>query len=165
MNIGSTKYVVNWQHLVFLGILFGAVLWYLLEARSVSTATNNLLLVQPLSLFVLFLCLLVVPQCFRRADRTDEDELLPEDPLAPTLPKEGRDLALIGVLGLSLGAAIFVMDAVGFDLGVWLFCVAAMFICGERRPVALIVYPLAVTLAVIYGFKAMMPYPLETILL
>jgi hypothetical protein len=165
MNIGSTKYVVNWQHLIFLTMLFGAVLWYLLEARSVSTATNNLLLVQPLSLVVLFLCLVVLPQCFRRAEAVDEDELLPEDPLAPTLPTEGKDLARIGVLGLSLGIAIFIMDAVGFDIGVWLFAVAAMFICGERRPVALLVYPLTVTLAVIYGFKAMMPYPLETLIL
>lgn len=165
MQIGSTKYVVNWRHLIFLAILFGAVLWYLLEVRSVSLAVNNLLLVQPLSLFVLFMCLLVVPQCFRRADAVDEDELLPDDPLAPQLPSEGKDLATIGVLGLSLGIAILVMDKVGFDLGVWLFSLAAMFICGERRPLALLVYPLAVTLAVIYGFKAMMPYPLETILL
>jgi hypothetical protein len=165
MQIGSTKYVVNWRHLIFLAILFGAVLWYLLEVRSVSLAVNNLLLVQPLSLFVLFMCLLVVPQCFRRADAVDEDELLPDDPLAPLLPSEGKDLATIGVLGLSLGIAILVMDK---ELGrqrIQHRPPGEETPRGERRPLALLVYPLAVTLAVIYGFKAMMPYPLETILL
>ncbi len=165
MQIGSTKYVVNWPHLIFLALLFAAVLWYLFTSRAVSTATNNLLLVQPLSLFVLFMCLLVAPQCFRRADAAVEERDLIEDPLAPTLPTEGRDLLTIGILGLCLGIAILIMDKVGFDAGVWLFSLAAITICGERRPVALLVYPIAVTVSVISGFKMLMPYPLETIVL
>jgi hypothetical protein len=166
MQIRGHDYVVDWQHLAFVGIVIAAVGWYLLEARSVSLATNNLLLVQPLSLFALLLCVIILPQCFRRADQAAEEEAVQEDdPLAPPLPKEGKELARVAVLGLALGALVFTLEIVGFDVGIWAFSLVAMIICGERRPKALIIYPLAVTLASVYGFRALMPYPMFTTIL
>jgi type IV secretory pathway TrbD component len=166
MQIRGNDYVVDWQHLIFVLLVAAAVGWYLLDARAVSTATNNLLLVQPLSLFALALCAIILPQCLRRADQAaEEDQLIEDDPLAPPLPKEGRDLAIVALLGVALGAFVFTLEIVGFDVGIWAFSLVAMMICGERRPLALLVYPLAVALASVYGFRALMPYPMFTTIL
>jgi hypothetical protein len=40
-----------------------------------------------------------------------------------------------------------------------------MLVCGERRPIPLVIYPLAVALVAVYGFRALMPYPMVTTLL
>ena len=68
MRIRGHEYRVDWAHLVFVTLMAAAVLWYLLDARSVSLKVNNILLVQPLALFALLMYLLILPQCFRRAD-------------------------------------------------------------------------------------------------
>lgn len=165
MRVRSKEYVVDWPHLVFLALITGGIGWYLLEARSVSLATNNLLLVQPLSLLGLGLCLFILPQCFRSADQAVDDAREEEDPLQPSQPKETKELLRIGVLGAALGAMIFSISYIGFDIGLWAFAVASMVLCGERRPIALLIYPLAVTIVTVYGFRALMPYPMETTIL
>jgi hypothetical protein len=88
-----------------------------------------------------------------------------DDPLAPKLPTEGRELARVGVLGIALGVFVFALPIIGFDIAIWLFALATMLVCGERRPVALLLYPLAVTLFAIYGFRALIPYPMTTTIL
>ena len=166
MRIRGHEYRVDWPHLVFVTLLAAAVLWYLLDARTVSLRINNLLLVQPLALFALLMYLLILPQCFRRADaETEPQKPAPEDPLAPALPTEFRALARVGVLGAALGLLVFLMNVIGFDVAIWLFALATMLICGERRPVPLAIYPLAVSLVTVYGFRALMPYPMFTAIL
>ena len=166
MRIRGHEYRVDWAHLVFVTLMAAAVLWYLLDARAVSLRVNNLLLVQPLAIFALLMYLLILPQCFRRADAEAEpQEPAPEDPLAPALPTEARALARVGLLGAALGLLVFLMNVIGFDIAIWLFALATMLICGERRPVPLAVYPLAVSLVTVYGFRALMPYPMFTAIL
>jgi hypothetical protein len=166
MHIRGRRYTVDWGHLVFVTLIAAAVLWYLLDARSVSLRVNNLLLVQPLALVALALYLMIVPQCFRRADAEPvAKEPAVDDPLAPALPTETRALIRIGILGAALGLFVFSLNVVGFDVAIFLFAVATMAICGERRPVPLALYPLAVTLVVVYGFRALMPYPMVTAIL
>jgi len=164
MRIRNREYTVDWAHLAFIAVIAAYVAWYLLDARSVSLARNNLLLLQPLALFILLFCAIVVRQCFRRADAKVEEEIEEEDPLAPTLPI-GRELLRVGLLGLAFGAMVFLLNTIGFDIAIWLFALAAMLLCGERRPLALIIYPLAVAVCGIYGFKALMPYPMPTAIL
>ena len=53
----------------------------------------------------------------------------------------------------------------GFDIGILLFCAAVMWICGERRALLLIAYPVVVTLVVVLGFRAILPFPMPTLLL
>jgi hypothetical protein len=162
MRIGGRHYRIEWLHLTFITIVAGFVLWYLLDARSVSLSVNNLLLVQPLAIFALLMYLLIVPQCFRPADETNEPEApAADDPLQPQLP-EGRALGRVGLLGLALGAFVFSLNTLGFDVAIWLFALVTMAVCGERRPIPLIVYPLAVALVAVYGFRALMPYPMAT---
>jgi len=165
MRIRNQQYVVDWLHLGFVLLVAVAVTLYLIHARHVSMSLNNLLLLQPLAFCALALCVVIVPQCFRRANRPVEDVLLDDDPLAPALPQGGKELGQIAVLVVALGLMIFTMNIIGFDVAIWLFCVAAMAICGERRPVPLIVYPLAVTLAAVFGFRALMSYPMVTFIL
>ena len=60
---------------------------------------------------------------------------------------------------------MFTLDVVGFDVGIYLFALATMAICGERRPIPLAVYPVCVALVTVYGFRALMPYPMVTTIL
>jgi hypothetical protein len=165
MRIRGRRYSVDWGHLVFATAIAALVLWYLLDARAASLSVNNLLLVEPLAVFALLMYLLILPQCFRRADAEPAREASATDPLAPALPTETRALVRIGSLGLALGFFVFSMNTIGFDLGIWLFSLATMFICGERRFTPLAVYPLVVALVAVYGFRALMPYPMVTTIL
>jgi Tripartite tricarboxylate transporter TctB family len=167
MWIRGHEYRVDWTHLIFVTFVAAFILWYLLDARSVSLGVNNLLLVQPLAIFALIMYLVIVPQCFRRADLADEpeEERAVDDPLAPALPKAGQELLRVGVLGVALGLFVFSLNIVGFDIAIWLFALVTMAVCGERRPIPLILYPLAVTLVAVYGFRALMPYPMATTIL
>ena len=165
MRIRGRGYRIDWLHLSFITLIAAGVLWYLFDARSVSLSVNNLLLVQPLAIFALVMYVLIVPQCFRRTDAAEQDKA-PEvyDPLQPQLP-EGRALARVALLGLALGAFVFSLNPLGFDVAIWLFALATMAVCGERRPIPLIVYPLAVALVAVYGFRMLIHYPMPTLLL
>jgi hypothetical protein len=168
MRIRGRDYSVDWGHLVFVTLIAAYVLWYLLDARSVSLKLNNLLLVEPLALAALALYLTIIPQCFRRAGAepdAEPDKLAEDDPLAPALPKERAALIRIGILGAALGVFVFSLNTLGFDIAIWLFALTAMLVCGERRPIPLAIYPLAVALAAVYGFRALMPYPMVTTIL
>ena len=166
MRIRGHEYRVDWTHLVFITLIAAFILWYWFDARSVSLSVNNLLLVQPLAIFALLMYLLIIPQCFRRADRVDEPEApAVDDPLAPTLPTERKELGRVALLGIALGLLVFSLNLLGFDIAIWLFALATMMICGERRPIPLAVYPLAVALVTVYGFRALMPYPMATTIL
>jgi small-conductance mechanosensitive channel len=166
LRIRGHVYRVDWGHLLFVALIAAAVLWYLLDARSVSLRVNNLLLVQPVALFALLMVVLIIPQCFQRADREIAgDEQAEDDPLAPALPKEARALIQIGIVAVALGALVFTLNVIGFDIAIWLFCLVVMLVCNERRPLPLILYPIAVTLVLVYGFRALMPYPMVTTVL
>jgi type IV secretory pathway TrbD component len=165
MRIRGRRYFVDWGHLVFATFIVAFVLWYLFDARSASLSVNNLLLVEPLAVFALLMYLLILPQCFRRSDTASVPQTPADDPLAPALPTEARALIRIGILGGALGLFVFSLNTIGFDLAIWLFALVTMVICGERRPVPLAVYPLAVALVAVYGFRALMPYPMVTTIL
>ena len=166
MRIGGHDYRVDWTHLVFITLIAAFIVWYWMDARAVSLSVNNLLLVQPLAIFALLMYLLIIPQCFRRADAEEEPDVpAVADPLAPALPTEGKELGRVALLGVALGIFVFSLQLLGFDIAIWMFALATMLICGERRPIPLAVYPLAVTLFTVYGFRALMPYPMVTTIL
>lgn len=167
MRIKGRTYKVDYGHLVFATLIAGITLWYLLDARSVSTDLNNILLVQPVAIFAILMYLLIIPQCFRRADAEPEEPKAEEvdDPLAPKLPTERRQVIRMALLGVALGALVFLMNVIGFDVAIFFFSMAAMAICGERRPHYLLIFAAAVTLVTIYGFRSLMPYPMLTTIL
>ena len=166
MRVGKHNYKVDYGHLAFLTLIAGYVAWYLTNTISVSTRVNNLLLVAPVSVFALLMVLFIIPQCVRRADN-EPQEVKPDqyDPLSPKLPTERRQVARMLMLGGALGAFVLSLAFIGFDAAIFLFAVGAMAICGERRPVHLLAFAVLVTVITVYGFKALMPYPMPTLII
>lgn len=166
MRLGRHTYKVDYGHLLFLTFLAGYLAWFLYDAISVSTRVNNLLLVSPTAVLGLLLALFILPQCLRRADSLPaEEEPEQYDPLAPKLPTERKQVIRMLTLGGALGVFVFSLSVVGFDVAIFLFALTTMAICGERRPLHLVGFSAAVTVVTIYGFKALMSYPMFTLLL
>jgi Tripartite tricarboxylate transporter TctB family len=166
MRLGRQTYKVDYGHLAFLILLAGYIAWFLYDAISVSTKVNNLLLVSPTAVLALFLAAFIVPQCFKRADLVvAEEEHEQYDPLAPKLPTEKRQVVRMLTLGGALGVFVFSLAFIGFDIAIFLFALVTMAICGERRPLHLVGFSAAVTVVTVYGFKALMSYPMSTLLL
>jgi hypothetical protein len=165
MRIGQHRYIIDYGHLALITLIAAAVFWYLLDSRSVSLSINNLLLVQPVALFALAMYLFIIPQCFHRVDKQAAKSSKEQDPLAPTIPSERSDIIRMAILGAALGLLVFLLDVIGFDIGIFLFTAAAMAVCGERRPLHLIAFSLAVTLVGVYGFRALIPFPMHTTIL
>jgi len=166
MRFRGHAYTIDYGHLTLVGLIAAATIWYLFDTRSVSTSINNILLVQPVAIFAVLMCLLVVPQCFKRVTDTVEPAKPSDyDPLAPQLPTERSEVIRMALLGAALGVFVFALNVIGFDIAIFLFCIAAMAICGERRPLHLATFSLIVTVVAIYGFKALIPFPMFTAIL
>lgn len=147
---------VDWGHLATVIGIGAWVLWYLFDARSVSLDQQNLLVVQPLSILVVVLLIAVLPQCIRR-------EELPEGLRPESLDRAGA--LRIFLLMLAFGGLVALMFKVGFDLSVFLFCLACLLIAGERRVWFLAVFSLVTTLLLVKGYKALVPYPMPNLFL
>lgn len=167
MRIGRQTYAIDYGHLALITVIAGAVFWYLLDARSVSLSVNNLLLVQPVAIFALAMYLFILPQCFHKVDAREAAKAAAaeDDPFAIKLSTDRADVIRMAALGVSLGLMVFLLDVIGYDIAIFLFAAAAMAVCGERRPLHLAGFSLAVTLITIYGFRALISYPMPTTLL
>jgi type IV secretory pathway TrbD component len=158
---------VDWGHLAFVAVIAAATIWYLSDAMSVSMSVNNLLFIGPVGVFAVLLCCAIAPQCFHRVGEVAPQQRRAKDitgmqELTVNSRKEGLQ---IGLLAASLGALVFLLDVIGFDISLWLFAIAVMLICGERRPLMLALFPLAIAVLVVGGFRAMLPYPMYTLVL
>jgi hypothetical protein len=166
MGDRSSRYVIDWGHLIFLAAIGAWVIWYLLDAMSASLNIHNLLLVAPLSAVALCLCLVILPQCFRRAGEIEAEPSGPQAHGASALGSMSlRKLAPVGGLVVALGLYVSFLDVIGFDIATWLFVLATMLICGERRWLPLMLYPLLVSLILIGAFRALLPYPMYTLVI
>jgi hypothetical protein len=163
----TRRYTVDWGHLVFLAIIAAFVVCYFADAISVSTAVNNLLLVAPLSVLALILCVVVLPQCFRCEGRAEirRGGGMTEIGASEIRSSDLKQLGLIGGVALSLGAYVFLLDIIGFDIASWVFTLVLMVLCGERRPLPLLIYPFVVAGLLIGAFRAILPFPMYTAIL
>jgi hypothetical protein len=141
--------VVMWGHLALLAVIAGVVLFYWFDARSVSLRANNLLLVQPGSIIALGLVLLVLPQCFPRV-RADAPQAQPTDL---------NELGKVAALAAAFGALTISLETVGFDVATFLFMIVALYLCGERRWYVVLPFSAIFTLALIYGYGYLIPFP------
>jgi hypothetical protein len=166
MGDRRSRYVVDWGHLIFLAAIGAWVLWYLLDAISASLNIHNLLLVAPLAVVALCLCLVILPQCFRRAGEFEAEPSAPGAHGASALGSTSlRKLAPVGGLVVALGLYVSLLSFIGFDVATWLFVLATMLICGERRWLPLALYPLLVSLVLIGAFRVLLPYPMYTLVI
>lgn len=153
---------VAWGQLALATLLAGIAAAYLLEARSVSLSPDNLLLLQPTAIVVLVLYVLVAIGCFRRAPvRAADAEAVDAEVATETWPETLRSAAMVA----SFGVFIVTLDLVGYDIAIWAFTTLGLYVCGERNRVALLFFPPVFTALMIWGFRALVPYPFPTTIL
>ncbi len=149
MDRDNARRRVEWGHLVLLALIIGSAIAYLLDARATSTATNNIALVQPTSVFVFILGLLVLSQAFPKTDGDD----------AETRASERAELIRVGLLAAAFGVFILSLETLGFDLATLLFVAGGLYLCGERRVWVIALYALLFTLIVVSGYQWLVPFP------
>ena len=163
MRIGGRVYVVDWGHLLVATLVIAISVAYLLDARATAINVNNLLLVQPAVIFALLLYALILPQCFRRVpDEAAAEQLAAAEAEDTSRPSTLPELLRVAALAAAFGLFVFSLDIVGFDIATWVFMVVGLYICGERRPLPLVVFPLVFTVIAILGYQALIPYPMFT---
>lgn len=137
--------------LVLIG-LASFTLWYLLDAISVSAQPQNLLLILPLSVIVLFI--IAIELVLRLKQGTLFSIAADEEPLHHTLP--------VVVL---FGAYVLLLETLGFDVATVLFIALFLILKGERNWLAVVGFSAAFGLAVAFFFSQMLPYPMTLLLL
>jgi len=143
-NYRSWQCHVDWAHLATLALLLSWVIWYWLDARSVSTDILNLLLVQPAAALASLLIVMILPQCLTTAQHR------------PTMTASQRTSIILLMLSFSL--FVIMMFTVGVDIAVFLFTAACLLIFGERRWLVVLGFSLATTLFLIKGYRLLVPY-------
>lgn len=152
MNREPGRRIVDWSHILLLAIFAIVVVAYLLDARSVSLKTNNLLLVQPASIIALVLVAIVLRQCFRRTPADEAERAV--NPAAGW-----RGLVGPGLLAVLFGAFTLSLQTVGFDVATFVFITAGLWVCGERRLWVVLPFSAVFTAVVVYGYQSIIPYP------
>lgn len=150
------KLSVDWGHLLTVMALGAWALWYLADLRSVSLRLENTLLVQPLVFILLLMLLAVVPQCLRKED-------LPAD-LHPEVLDRASFLKILALM-VSFALCIWGMFTFGFDISVFLFCLVALAICGERRWWVILLFSSLATVILVKGYQLLVPFQMPNIIL
>lgn len=146
---------IAWAPLILVSALGSLALGYLFDARGVSLDTQNLLLLQPTAWLVLLLWAVLAIGMVRMPMPADAG------PQGETGTDLLRVLAMVGAFAAFIGA----LEIAGYDIAIFAFSLIGLLIGGERKPLPLLLFPLGFTLAVIYGFRLLVPYPFPTSLL
>lgn len=149
MSILPNRKVV-WGHLALLTVVVVVTIAYILDARGVSTRPTNLLLIQPLAVFIIVLAAFVLPGIFPPVD-SDEAKIHAGE----TRMELARAWAIIAALGL----LAFTLERIGFDVATFGFMVVTLAVCGERRWWVNLGFSAIFTVALIYGYGAITPFP------
>lgn len=151
MNDPKSRLTVDWGHLALLLLIVGVVVAYLLDARATSLKPQNLLLIQPAAIAALILAALVLPQCFRRRPDGEEQAKQPRESLV--------ELGKVAALAAAFGAFTISLETVGFDVATFVFTALGIYICGERRLWVIGLFSAVFTVAIVYGYQLLVPYP------
>lgn len=151
MTEGLTRRKIAWTELGFVTAIAAGVLAFLMEARGVSLDPQNLLLLQPTAWLVLGLWAVLAFGCLTR-----------RVPAGAPPRESAADMLRILALVLAFGLFTAGLEQVGYDVAICVFVLVALVIGGERHPAALLLFPPLFTLAVIYGFRLLIPYPFPT---
>lgn len=163
MKIRNSGQRVDWGHLLLLLFICAVVVAYLLDARSVSLRVGNLALIQPAAILALILAAIVLPQCIRRPPDSESPEGAEEQ---VETPKETwRDLGKVAALAAAFGAFALSLETIGFDVATFIFVALGLYICGERRYWLIGLYSGVFTVAIVYGYQLLVPYPFPLLVL
>lgn len=152
----NLRFSIDYGHLIFLIIISGWVIWYWINARSVSTSPENLLIIQPVSIGILILTVCILPQVFRSVDIPAE---LKPEPLSTV-----EFLKIVAVM-LAMVGLVYLMFTVGFDVGVLFFSAITTIICGERRPLLVGLFSIVTTLVIVKGYQLLITFPMPNLFL
>jgi hypothetical protein len=152
----NLRFSIDYGHLIFLIIISGWVIWYWINARSVSTSPENLLIIQPVSIGILILTVCILPQVFRSVDIPAE---LKPEPLSTV-----EFLKVVAVM-LAMAGLVYLMFTVGFDVGVLFFSAITTIICGERRPLLVGLFSIVTTLVIVKGYQLLITFPMPNLFL
>ena len=152
----NLRFSIDYGHLIFLIIISGWVIWYWINARSVSTSPENLLIIQPVSIGILILTVCILPQVFRSVDIPAE---LKPEPLSTV-----EFLKVVAVM-LAMVGLVYLMFTVGFDVGVLFFSAITTIICGERRPLLVGLFSIVTTLVIVKGYQLLITFPMPNLFL
>ena len=145
-----TRRSIEWGHVALLALICAVVIAYLVDARGVSTKINNLLMVEPAAILALIFAALVIPQVFVRRAPDEQGE---------ARQHERRRLLTVAAVAALFGAMVLFMERIGFDVATFVFMVVALWLCGERKIWLVLLFSAVFTVAVIYGYQLLVPYP------
>jgi hypothetical protein len=165
VRIAGRAYTVDWGHLMVATLIVGSCIVYLIDARSTSLKTQNLILVQPATILAVVLYLLILPQCIRRVTGTPAEVSVQTEKAASTPRITKAELLRVASLAAAFGFFVFSMEILGFDVGAWIFITIGLIICGEKRLLILALFPPVITVLLVLGYKQLLPYPIHTLIL
>ncbi len=165
MRLGHWKIRVDWGHLAFVTVLLVLTAFYLAEVLSVSRHINNTILVQPFSILVMGLCLLVMIGTvhFERIDVDGGGGEETPSKKSDSGQSRGDMIRSIVLLG-GLGVYVVVYSLIGLDTATFLFVAGALLLLGERRPLFTLLYAAIFTAIVAGGARWMLPYPMPMLI-
>jgi len=165
MQVGQWRIRIDWGHLTFIAVICGLTGFYLAEVLSVSRHINNVILVQPFSILVIVLSILVVAGTihFERTDNVDSQTgKTPAEKGDSTQTR--ADVIRSAVLLVGMGVYVGVYSFIGLDLSTFLFVAGALYLLGQRRLLFTLLYAAVFTVVIAGGARWMLPYPMPMLL-
>jgi hypothetical protein len=149
------EHVPDWEHLFFVALLLGFVVWYLWTSASASATFSNLILIAPVGAVAAALLLFVAAVEIR--GQAPAPGGAPARTESSAGASRGRfrsgSLATIAALMLFFGLFVIAIPYAGFDVATFVFAAAVMWLLGERRIGFLLA--LALGLAVVLSIAAL----------
>lgn len=165
MRIGAYRVQAVWGHLGLLAFLAVFVVWYVLDARAASPFIENTILIVPASILALILIVTVVPQTISITRADPETEPAGERQSLREFALAHRHELRAGMLMLLLGGYVFSAPFIGFDAATFLFLATSLWVVGERRPLIVLGFALALAAVLIAGMQAALTLDLPTLIL
>ncbi len=153
--------IVDLPHFLFLTGLVGFCAWYLRDAVTASNTMENLLLIEPAAIAAVMLYFVILRSVIRVVPDGRPDPASAAPPRPPLTPIVRA--RIFGGMAL-LAAYVGLMGVIGFDVATVLYVAATLALLGERRPLVLVVLPVAFGGVVVYAFRQLVTVPVPTLL-
>jgi len=157
---------VKFGHLGLLLLFVVGTLFFLTDTLSQSFRLENVIVILPVSAFVIFLCVVqaIRQVATRRLDDAPTNDAAGNDKSNANISAQTfRERFKIPLFMVLLGFYILGLIYVAFDLSTFLFLFFSLVIQGEKRLVFGSIYSLALAWALTWGLKYMVSFPFKTL--
>jgi putative tricarboxylic transport membrane protein len=156
------QHVPDWEHLFFVVLLLGFVVWYLSTSASASPTFSNLILIAPIGAVAVVLLLFIGAVEFRGQAQAPGGASV--QTAASASASRGRfrsgSLATIAVLMLFFGLFVVAIPYAGFDVATFVFAAATMWLLGERRIMFLLGLALGIAAVLSIAALTLLTFPM-----